>query len=78
VCRRHPLTGLLAASPDPGLRGQAAVLAAEVAMAGGDLAGARELAAGALAGDGTRPDVRCQAWELIGRSLRLPDLAAAE
>lgn len=71
-------TGLLALSPDPALSGQAAVLAAEVAMAGGDLARARGLAAGALEDDGTRPEVRCQAWELIGRSLRLPDLDAAE
>jgi DNA-binding CsgD family transcriptional regulator len=71
-------SGLLAASPDPALAGRAAVLAAEVAMAGGDLAGARGLAAGALESDGTRPEVRCQAWELIGRSLRLPNVAAAE
>jgi DNA-binding CsgD family transcriptional regulator len=71
-------SGLLAITPDPDLGGQAAVLAAEVAMAGGDLGRARGLAAGALEGDGTRPEVRCQAWELIGRSLRLPDLDAAE
>jgi DNA-binding CsgD family transcriptional regulator/tetratricopeptide (TPR) repeat protein len=71
-------SGLLADSPDAGLSGQAAVLAAEVAMAGDDLVRARGLAAGALEGDGTAPQVRCQAWELIGRSLRLPNLDAAE
>ncbi len=71
-------SGLLAIAPDPALAGQAAVLAAEVALAGGDLARARGLAAGALEGGGTRPDVRCQAWELIGRSLRLPNIDAAE
>ncbi|HEY6279234.1 MAG TPA: LuxR C-terminal-related transcriptional regulator, partial [Streptosporangiaceae bacterium] len=69
---------LLEISPDPALSGQAAVLAAEVAMAGNDLARARGLAAGALEGEGTRPEARCQAWELIGRSLRLQNLGAAE
>jgi DNA-binding NarL/FixJ family response regulator len=69
---------LLATSPDPALSGQAAVLAAEVAMAGDDIARARGLAASALKSDGTGPEVRCQAWELMGRSLRMQDLGAAE
>jgi DNA-binding CsgD family transcriptional regulator len=69
---------LLTTSPDQALSGQAAVLAAEVALAGNEIARARGLAAGALERDGTGPEVRCQAWELIGRTLRLQNLTAAE
>ncbi len=71
-------SGLLASSPDQGLSGQAAVLAAEVALADDDIARARGLAAEALESAGTGPEARCQAWELMGRCLRLQNLRAAE
>lgn len=70
--------GLLAAAPQPALSARVEVLSAEVALAEDDLSRARELAEGALAMTGAAPDTRCHALELIGRSLRLRDLAAAQ
>jgi DNA-binding CsgD family transcriptional regulator len=48
-----------------------------VALADGDLDGRRRTAEQVLATDGAAPDVRCHAFEIIGRSRRLHDLAAA-
>src|SRR5260221_7638288 len=49
----------------------------ELAFAGDDLDEARLLAEDVLAAEGSAPDVRCHALELIGRSHRLRDLSAA-
>ena len=70
--------GLLAAAPQPALGAQVEVLSAEVSLAEGDLSLARELAGRALAMTGAAPETRCHALELIGRSERLRDLAAAQ
>jgi DNA-binding CsgD family transcriptional regulator len=69
--------GLTAAQTDPSLSARAAVLSAEVALAGDDLDGARRTAEQVLATDGAGPDVRCHAFEVVGRSRRLHDLPAA-
>ena len=69
--------GLAAAGADPDFSARAAVLSAEVALAGDDLDGARRTAEQVLATDGTDPDVRCHALEIVGRSRRLHDLSAA-
>ena len=53
--------GLLASAPQPGLSAQVDVLSAEVALAGGDLSRARELAGSALAMTGAAPETRCHA-----------------
>jgi DNA-binding CsgD family transcriptional regulator/tetratricopeptide (TPR) repeat protein len=77
---RHHLEGavrLTAAQTDPNLTARAAVVSAEVALAGDDLDGARRTAEQVLATDGAGPDVRCHALEIVGRSRRLHDLAAA-
>jgi DNA-binding CsgD family transcriptional regulator/tetratricopeptide (TPR) repeat protein len=68
---------LAAAAADPNLSSRAAVLSAEVALAGDDLDGARRTAEQVLATDGAGPDVRCHAFEIVGRSRRLHDLPAA-
>ena len=69
--------GLAAAGADPNFSARAAVLSAEVALAGDDLDGARRTADQVLAMDGAGPDVRCHAFEIVGRSRRLHDLPAA-
>jgi DNA-binding CsgD family transcriptional regulator len=69
--------GLAAAQTDPDLPARAAVLSAEVALAGDDLAGARQTAEQVLGTDGVGPDVRCHAFEIVGRSRRLHDLPGA-
>ena len=77
---RHHLeaaVGLAAAGADPNFSARAAVLSAEVALAGDDLDGARRTAEQVLATDGSVPDVRCHAFEIVGRSRRLHDLPAA-
>jgi DNA-binding CsgD family transcriptional regulator len=48
-----------------------------VALAGDDLEGARRTAEQVLAIDRADPEVRCHAFEIIGRSRRLHDLPAA-
>jgi DNA-binding CsgD family transcriptional regulator len=53
------------------------VIDAEVAYAADDLDEARLFAEDVLAAEGSAPDVRCHALELIGRSHRLRDLSAA-
>ena len=68
---------LTAAQTDPSLAARAAVLSAEVALAGADLDGARRTAEQVLAMDGSGPEVRCHALEIVGRSRRLHDLRAA-
>ena len=68
---------LAAAGTDPNFSARAAVLSAEVALAGDDLDGARRTAEQVLAMDGADPDVRCHAFEIVGRSRRLHDLPAA-
>jgi DNA-binding CsgD family transcriptional regulator len=68
---------LTVAGADPNFSARAAVLSAEVALAGDDLDGARRTAEQVLAMDGADPDVRCHAFEIVGRSWRLHDLSAA-
>ena len=68
---------LLAADPQAGLAAETAVLNAEVAFAGNDIDQARALAASALASPQASPQVRCHAFELLGRVLRGKDLDAA-
>jgi len=65
------------AGTDPDLSARAAVLSAEVALAADDVAGACRTAERVLAMDGAGPDVRCHAFEIVGRSRRLHDLPAA-
>jgi DNA-binding CsgD family transcriptional regulator len=79
MARQHidAATGLTAAQADPDLSARAAVLSAEVALAADDLDGARRTAEQVLATDGAGPDVRCHAFEIVGRSRRLHDLGAA-
>ena len=79
MARHHieAAAGLAAAGTDPNFSARAAVLSAEVALAGDDLDGARRTAEQVLATDGTDPDVRCHALEIAGRSRRLHDLPAA-
>jgi DNA-binding CsgD family transcriptional regulator len=48
-----------------------------VTLADDDLDGARRTAEQVLAMDGADPDVRCHAFEIVGRSRRLHDLSAA-
>jgi DNA-binding CsgD family transcriptional regulator len=69
--------GLVTAATDPRLPARAAVLSAEVALAGDDLEGARRTVEEVLATDCAGPDLRCHAFEIVGRTLRLRDLAAA-
>ena len=70
--------GLLAAEPDTALSAEVTVLEAELAMAADDLDRARRLAGCVLDGTGASPEVRCHALEIVGRSGRLRDLAAAQ
>ncbi len=65
------------AAPPAGLRARMGVIDAEVAFAADDLEAARLFAEDVLATEGSAPDVRCHALELIGRSYRLRDLSAA-
>jgi DNA-binding CsgD family transcriptional regulator len=60
------------------LRAEVLVLQAEVAMAAGDLTEARRLADGALEIAAAGAEARCHALEIVGRGLRLKDLAAAQ
>jgi DNA-binding CsgD family transcriptional regulator len=53
------------------------VLAADVAMAADDYGTARAIAEEVLGTEGARPDVRCHAFEIMGRSHRSHDLPAA-
>jgi DNA-binding CsgD family transcriptional regulator len=68
---------LAAGHTNPNLSARAAVLSSEVALADDDLDGARRTAEQVLATDGAGPDVRCHAFEIVGRSQRLHDLPAA-
>ncbi len=68
---------LAGTGPPAGARARMGVIDAEVAFAADDLDEARLLAEDVLAAEGSAPDVRCHALELIGRSHRLRDLSAA-
>ncbi len=68
---------LAAGGADPKLSARAAMLSAEVALAGDDLEGARQTAEQVLAMYGADPEVRCHAFEIVGRSRRLHDLPGA-
>ena len=68
---------LTAGHTDPDLSARAAVLSSEMALADDDLDGARRTAEQVLATDGAGLDVRCHAFEIVGRSRRLHDLPAA-
>jgi DNA-binding CsgD family transcriptional regulator len=70
--------GLLGASRDRDLLAEIMVLRAEVALAAGDPGQARTLADRVLDLSEGRAEVRCQALEIIGRSERPRDLAAAQ
>jgi DNA-binding CsgD family transcriptional regulator len=77
---RHHITvavHLTAAGGDPNFSARAAVLSAEVDLAGDDPDRARRTAEHVAAMDGAAPDVRCHALEIVGRSQRLHDLPAA-
>lgn len=63
--------------PEPWITSRAGVLEAEVAFAAGDVSSARRLARAVLASGRARPEVRCHALEIVGRSERLGDLDAA-
>jgi DNA-binding CsgD family transcriptional regulator/tetratricopeptide (TPR) repeat protein len=79
MARHHieAAAGLAADGADPDLSARAAVLSAEMALAGDDLDGARRTAEQVLATGGADPEVRCHAFEIVGRSRRLRDLPAA-
>ena len=79
AARRHiGIAGdLLAAHPEPGLRAQAAVLDAEIALADDEVDRARVLAESAFASSGASPEIRCRALELLGRVRRVNDLDGA-
>ena len=80
MARRHieAVGRLAAAGTDPNLSARAAVLSAEVTLAADDdVEGACRTAERVLAMDGAGPDVRCHAFEIVGRSRRLHDLPAA-
>ena len=68
---------LAGTAPPAGVRARMGVIDAEVAFAADDLDEARLFAEDVLATEGSAPDVRCHALELIGRSHRLRDLSAA-
>jgi DNA-binding CsgD family transcriptional regulator len=68
---------LAGTAPPAGVRARMGVIDAEVAFAADDLDEARRFAEDVLATEGSAPDVRCHALELIGRSHRLRDLSAA-
>ena len=68
---------LAGTAPPAGVRARMGVIEAEVAFAADDLDEARLFAEDVLAAEGSAPDVRCHALELIGRSHRLRDLSAA-
>ena len=78
MARHHieAAVGLAAAGGDPSFSARAAVLAAEAALAVDDLDGARRTAEQVLAMGGASPEVRCHAFEIVGRSRRLHDLPA--
>ena len=79
MARHHieAAVGLAADGADPNFSARAAVLSAEVTLAGDDLDGARRTAEQVLAMDSADPDVRCHALAIVGRSRRLHDLPAA-
>ena len=79
MARHHieAAAGLAADGADPNFSARAAVLSAEVTLADDDLDGALRTAEQVLAMDSADPDVRCHAFEIVGRSRRPHDLPAA-
>ena len=69
---------LHATDPRPGRGPRIAVLAAELALAGNDVAQAGQLARAVLDAADAGPEVRCQALEVTGRIHRMRDLAVAQ
>jgi DNA-binding CsgD family transcriptional regulator len=68
---------LVSAETGPSTVARIDVLDADVAMATDDYGAARELAEGALVAEGAAAEVRCHAYEILGRSHRSADLVAA-
>ncbi len=69
---------LIAAEPDIDLSPRVAVLQAEVALAADRVDEARLLASEALSSGASSPEVRCNAFEVLGRAERFTDLDAAK
>jgi len=77
----HHLTAaehLLAFDPDPTLTTRRGVLAAETALAVGELDEARRLADGVIGSADTIPEVRCHAFVVLGRAERVSSLDRAK
>lgn len=77
---RHQLDcvrSLTVDEPAPAVAARIAVAEAEVSLATDDIEGARALAEQALAEAGAPAEVRCQAFEIVGRTVRLRDLSEA-
>jgi DNA-binding CsgD family transcriptional regulator len=68
---------LLGNESTPSVISRTAVLEADVAMAADDYDRARSLAEQILDAEGVQPDIRCHAFEILGRSHRSVDLPAA-
>ncbi|HET8537270.1 MAG TPA: AAA family ATPase, partial [Solirubrobacteraceae bacterium] len=68
---------LLIAQPDGDAQARLMVLEAEVALAADDLERARRLAAAVASGADRSAEIRCQAWEILGRIERFTDRDAA-
>ena len=79
LARRHiaAAVDLVDHRTDPTRSARAAVLSADVALAGGDLVGARVTAQTVLDMAGAGADARCHAHEIVGRTWRLHDLPVA-
>ncbi len=69
---------LIPAGSDTDLKARAAVLEAEVALAADRVDEARSLASEALSSGTSSPEVRCNAFEVLGRAERFSDLDAAK
>ncbi len=77
MARHHLGQAQRAAGSVPSAKARVAVLEADVAMAADDYETARTLVEQVLQTEGVNPDVRCHAFEILGRSHRLVDLPAA-
>jgi DNA-binding CsgD family transcriptional regulator/tetratricopeptide (TPR) repeat protein len=78
LAERHlAAAGLPSPGDTQGVNLRACLLAAEIAFATDRTEDARALLAGPLGGEHADPEVRCRAFELLGRIERLTDLGAA-
>ena len=79
MARHHleQVRSLAGSDLSPRAAARAAVLEADVLMASDDHETARDLAESILHTEGATPDIRCHAFEIVGRSRRPVDLAAA-